>query len=66
MGFPAQTIWADSVTDLINDTPKHTFAGSKPFITLTKFIGPGANKLYYGYYILFNHFGNAQFYLCRR
>ena len=50
MGFPAQTIWADSVTDLINDTPKHTFAGSKPFITLTKFIGPGANKLYYGSY----------------
>lgn len=50
MGFPSQTKWENSVTDLINNTPKTAFAGSKPFITLTKFIGPGADKIYYGSY----------------
>jgi hypothetical protein len=35
--FPAITFFDANIADVINNTPKHTFSGSKPFISLTKF-----------------------------
>lgn len=37
--FPAITYFNSEIAKAINDTPKHTFSGSKPFISLTKFYG---------------------------